>query len=182
MALLDMMAEVGTTGGIGVLRCGAPLADIAAVLGPAEDLGRIDEPHLGSHRFFYGDVEFIVCRCRVVSAIHISTWYDRPLKLPVPGANTVVSFPPRMTYRQVTSALDAIGCPWRLDTRVPDTQVTVLTEPAADSWASFTFASIETSDDPALDEPRLYSVGAWTVLHECPPISVDPPDHNSGLY
>ncbi|MFE7610610.1 helix-turn-helix domain-containing protein [Streptomyces celluloflavus] len=32
-----------------------------------------------------------------------------------------------------------------------------------------------------LDEPRLYSVGVWTVLHDCPPISADLLAHGSGL-
>ncbi|MET9290714.1 hypothetical protein [Streptomyces sp. NPDC003077] len=175
MALLDMMAEVGLTGGIGVLRCGASLTDVFAALGPAEDLGGIDEPRHGSHRFCYGDVEFITCRCRLVSTMGISTWHDAPLELPAPGSNTVVAFPSHMTYQQITSALDAIECRWWLDTRVPDTQRTVLTEPSADSWASFTFSTTDGCDGPVLDDPRLYKVNAWDVSHECPAVPVSLP-------
>ncbi len=167
MALLEMMAEVGATGGIGVLRCGTSLADVVAALGPAEDLGGLDEPRQGSHRFSCGDVEFIVCRCRLVSTISISTWHDSPLDLPSPESHAVVSFPSRMTFQQVTSALDAIGCRWWLDTRVPDTQRTVLTEPSAGTWSSFTFSTTDGGDGPVLDDPRLYKVNAWDVAHEC---------------
>lgn len=61
---MNVMAELAATGGIGVVRCGASLTDVAAVLGPPMDLGRIRKRFRWPHRFCYETVEFAVCRCR----------------------------------------------------------------------------------------------------------------------
>jgi hypothetical protein len=59
---LGVMAEFGSTGKIGPLRCNASLTDIAAALAPSWDIGRISKRTRWPHLFSYGHVELRVCR------------------------------------------------------------------------------------------------------------------------
>jgi hypothetical protein len=168
--VLEVMAEFGSTARMGPLQCNASLTDIAAILGPPWDIGRVSKRTRWPHLFSYGHVELCVCRCRIVTSINVQTWLD-PVELPDPRSNTITAFPARMTYQQITGALDATGCRWQPTLRQPPGQVSLDTEPLG---VSFTF---RTDDGP---EPLLDLASAWISAHECTPLPAGLPDDGFG--
>ncbi len=67
------------------MHCGASLSDIAAILGPPWDIGRVSKRRRWPHLFSYGgDAELCVCRCRRVTMISVQTW-RKTVELPVIG-------------------------------------------------------------------------------------------------
>lgn len=167
---LKVLAEFGSTGRIGLLWCGASLTDIAATLGPPWDIGRVGKRTRWPHLFSYGDVELCVCRCRLVTMINVQAWRDL-VELPDARTNTIAPFPGRMTYRQITTALDEAGCRWQPDLQQPPGQTCLRTEPRG---VSFTFRT----DGGA--EPLLEVVGVWISAHDCPPVPLEHQDDGFG--
>src|SRR5260370_24640541 len=90
--VLRALAELGMTGGLGPVFCGASLADIIAVLGQPCDAGPISERHRWPRLFAYGDVELCVCRCRLVTLICVQAWRES-IDMPGPGPGMIDSFP-----------------------------------------------------------------------------------------
>ncbi|WP_344980635.1 hypothetical protein [Streptosporangium fragile] len=170
MTALDVMTEFGSTGRIGPLRCGASLTDIAAVLGPPWDIGRVSTRTRWPHLFSYGHVELCVCRCRTVTTLSAQTWHD-VVELPAARTNTITSLPARLTYRQLTAALDAAGCCWQPVSRQSPGGVELRTRPLG---VAFTF---RTDDGP---EPLLENASVWLDPHDCPPLPPGHPDDGFG--
>ncbi|WP_377268666.1 hypothetical protein [Peterkaempfera sp. SMS 1(5)a] len=174
----EAMAAFGATGTLGPLRCCAALSDIAAVLGPPMDGGRVSKRHRWPHWFLYESVELVVCRCRLVERIGVPTWHN-DCRIPGPQPGAWLSELRGMTYQRLTTALDATDCPWQL-TYQTDDQITVSTDPG-DAMVAFTFITRETYDGPELPEPVLYKAHAWRRDHMCPPIPPNQPDDGIGL-
>ncbi len=166
------LAEFGSTGAIGPLRCGASLKDIAATLGPPWDIGRVSKRRRWPHLFSYGDVELYVCHCRLITSICVQTWRDT-INLPHPHQpGTIASHPGRLTHRQITASLEATGCRWQSVTpNQPPGQTTLRTDPIG---AAFTF---RTADTP---EPLLETAGIWTSALRCVPPAPDASDDGFG--
>lgn len=172
MIPLEVMADFGTTGRIGPLRCGASLPDIAAVLGPPWYSGRISKHTRWPHMFVYGDIELCVCRCRTVTSVSVQTWYD-PIELLNTRTNTITSFPGRMTYWQIIGALDAAGCRWQ---PAPYQFPGGAYLQAVPSDVVFTFRT----DDEDEPEPLLENAAVSIDPHDCPPIPAGTPDDGYG--
>jgi len=168
---IPILAEFGSTGAIGPLHCGASLNEIAAVLGPPWDIGRVSKRRRWPHLFSYGDVELCVCRCRRVTSVSVQTWRDA-IELPAPGSKTTISHPGHLTLTEITAGLDAIGChAWPRTRDKPPGRLTLRAEP---SGITFTF---RTDDGP---EPLLEIVSSWIATHECTPPADDVPDDDFG--
>lgn len=171
MSAMSILAALGSTGAIGPLRCGASLNEIAAVLGPPWDIGRVSKRRRWPHLFSYGDVELCVCRCRRVTSMCVQTWRD-VVELPVEGSKTLAVHPGDLTLAQVTIGLDAIGCHTRPVPRGgPPGQLALHTER---SGVTFTFRTNGS-------EPLLESAGTWIGTHECDPPAEDLPDDGFGI-
>ncbi|GAA2985769.1 hypothetical protein JCM13580A_02440 [Streptomyces drozdowiczii] len=84
MTAIRILAEFGSSAAIGPMHCGASLSDIAAILGPPWDIGRVSKRRRWPHLFSYGDAELCVCRCRRVTMISVQTW-RKTVELPVIG-------------------------------------------------------------------------------------------------
>jgi hypothetical protein len=168
---LRVLAEFGSTGAIGPLRCGASLNHIAATLGPPWDIGRVSKRRRWPHLLAYGDVELCVCRCREVTTVTVQTWRDT-IRLPHAGSAITTTHPGRPTHRQVVSALHETGCRWQPVTlNQPPGQIALQTEPTG---TTFTFGTANTP------EPLLEKAGIWTSTHDCPPPAGDTPDDGFG--
>lgn len=178
VTVIDAMALFGATGRLGPLRCSAALADIAAVLGPPMDGGRVSKRRRWPHRFLYESVELVVCRCRLVERIGVPTWHD-DCRIPGPQPGQWLSELQGMTFQRLTAALDATGCPWQRTYRSAD-QITVSTDPG-DVTVAFTFITRESHAGPDLPEPVLDKAHAWRRVHICPPIPPNQPDDGIGL-
>jgi hypothetical protein len=159
--VLDALAEFGLTGRVGLLHRGASLRDLASAYGPPWDIGRIRSRNRWPHLYSYGDVELVMCRCRLVASISVPTWRDT-VQLPPPGPGAPRTVPARVTYAQVVDALAAVGCPWE---PLPELegQCGLRTEPER---IDFTFVI----DGP---QPVLYGAASSSYAHEClPPAEV----------
>lgn len=151
----SVVVELGTTGGIGVVRCGTSLTDIAAVLGPPRDLGRVRKRFRWPHRFCYGPVEFAVCQCRTVTSVSLSVDTDL------------------LGCEQVAVALRGAGCCLRPNPNQPPGQVAVTTDPTEAIRAEFVFVPVAFA--PASD--LLVKAGAWlSTSHVCAPVSAEADD------
>lgn len=172
MTLTEVMVELGTQGGIGELRCGASLGEIAALLGPPADLGRIRKRFRWPHRFGYGSVELAVCQCRLVTSVHVSSLGYLAPEFPGRG---VVSLE-RPTCEAMAEALRAANCPWQPNLRQPQGQTALYTDPTASIRAEFVF----TSFDPGGEV--LAKAGAWLKeSHIGSPIPAGGVDDGFGL-
>ncbi|MCO5994977.1 hypothetical protein [Actinoallomurus rhizosphaericola] len=110
MDVLDVLVEFGSTGRVGSLHLGAGLHELAAVYGMPWDIGRIDERHGWPCLYSYGDVEFVMCRCRIVASITVQTWRGT-LELPGEGADTsAVTLPALVTYSQLSGLGRGSSC------------------------------------------------------------------------
>ncbi|MGC5020645.1 hypothetical protein [Micromonospora sp. DT47] len=157
MQAFEVLTEFGSTGRVGPLHRGAALRELVAVYGMPWDIGRIDKSDRWPHLYSYGDIEFVVCRCRLVASISVQTW-RRTLELPDPlGPGRFVTLPARVTYRQLLDALAAVHCQWE-PLRPIEGQCGLRTLPQR---IEFTFVS---DDGP---EPLLDNAGSWWHAHDC---------------
>ncbi|MGP3921421.1 hypothetical protein [Nonomuraea sp. 10N515B] len=170
MTALDVLTGFGSTGRIGPLWCGASLTDISALLGPPWDIGRVSKRTRWPHLFSYGHVELGVCRCRTVTMLSVQTRHAT-VELPDAETSAITSFPARLTYQQLTAALETAGCHWQpVPGRSPGS-AELRTHPAG---VAFTF---RTDDGP---EPLLENAGAWLDTHDCRPLPPGHPDDGFG--
>ncbi|WP_380113008.1 hypothetical protein [Dactylosporangium cerinum] len=159
MEALDVLAAFGSTGRVGLLHPGARLREVAAAYGMPWDIGRIDKHHRWPHLYSYGDVEFVVCRCRIISSVTIQTWRGT-VELPSqaqPGE--VTTLPARLTFAQVADSLAAADCQWE-QLKPIEGQCGLRTLPQR---VDFTFV---TDDGP---DPVLHAAGTWAHEHDCMP-------------
>jgi hypothetical protein len=159
MDVFDVLTEFGSMGRVGSLHLGADLREPVTVYGMPWDIGRIDNRQRWPHLYSYGDVEFVVCRCRIVASITVPTWRGT-LELPrMKTAANAVTLPAEVTYNQVTDALTAAHCPWEPLPPIPG-RLALRTRPGR-RRIDFTF----TTD--AGPEPLLHGAGTWYHAHEC---------------
>ena len=171
---LEVIVQFAVTGAIGPLRCDASLHEIAKCLGTPYALGPVSNRRRWPHRFGYGDVELCVCRCRRVQSIDVRAWLEGmelELPHPEPGAAMVRSAG-RLTYSQVMTGLQAVGCVMEPLLRQPPGQMAVR---AARTGVEFVFTT------SASAEPLLDKAGSWVAAHDCPPIRTGTPDDGFGV-
>jgi len=156
---LSVLAAFGSTGRAGMLFPGARLREVAAAYGMPWDIGRIHRRRRWPHLYSYGDVEFVVCRCRIITAVAVQTWRETMTWPPPtkPGQN--ITLPARPTFAQMVEALAAVDCQWeRLEPSAG--QCTLRTLP---QQVDFTFATDEGT------EPVLHAASTWSQNHDCIP-------------
>ncbi|MFG3418189.1 hypothetical protein [Micromonospora sp. NPDC048063] len=159
MEALDVLAEFGATGRVGLLHPGAGLRGVAAAYGMPWDIGRIDKRSRWPHLYSYGDVEFVVCRCRIITSVMVQTW-RRTVELPSEArSGEVIALPSRLTFVQVTDALAAANCHWE-PLKPIEGQCGLRTLPQR---VDFTFV---TDDGP---DPVLHGASTWAHEHACMP-------------
>jgi hypothetical protein len=155
MHVLDTLTEFGTTGRLGLMHRGASMRDLAAAYGPPWDIGRIRSTRRWPHLYSYGDVEFVACRCRIVTSISVPTWRGT-VRLPDPGTGGAGPIPSRVTYDQMAAALTAAGCRFEPLPALAG-QVGLRTEPER---IEFIFVT----DGP---EHLLDRAATWSYPHQC---------------
>ncbi len=157
MEALAVLAAFGSTGRVGPLYPGARLREVAAVCGMPWDIGRIKRNHRWPHLYSYGDVEFVVCRCRIVTSVTVQTWRET---VELPGqaqSGEVITLSARLTFAQVVDALAAADCQWE-QCKATQGHRALRTLPQR---VDFTFVT----DDGA--EPMLHVAGTWSHDHDC---------------
>ncbi|MFC0030297.1 hypothetical protein ACFFMM_12285 [Micromonospora chaiyaphumensis] len=164
MEALDVLAAFGSTGRLGLLHPGVRLREVVAAYGMPWDIGRIHKRHRWPHLYSYGDVEFVACRCRIITSVTVQTWRGT-VELPnqaQPGE--VIALPARLTFAQVADALADADCQWeRLEPIAGQRGLRTLQQ-----RVDFTFI---TSDGP---DPVLHAVGTSAHDHDCmPPAAAD---------
>ncbi|KQV21692.1 MULTISPECIES: hypothetical protein [unclassified Kitasatospora] len=75
MTALDVLTEFGRTGLIGPVGCRVPLPELAAALGPPWVGDPVDKRWRWPHWFGYGDLQLVVCRCRLVTMVIVPAWH-----------------------------------------------------------------------------------------------------------
>ncbi|NES29701.1 hypothetical protein GCE86_25665 [Micromonospora terminaliae] len=154
---LEVLTEFGSTGRVGLLHRGAPLRELVAVHGVPWAIGRVDRSRRWPHLYAYGDVEIVVCRCRLIASISVQTW-RRTLELPDPlRPGQVVTLPARVTHRQLLDALAAAHCQWE-PLQPIEGQCGIRTLPQR---VEFTFVT-DLGPEPLLD-----GAGSWWHAHDC---------------
>lgn len=159
MEVLDILAAFGATGRVGLLHPGARLREAVAAYGMPWDIGRINRGHRWPHLYSYGDVEFVVCRCRIITSVMVQSWRGT-IELPSQAqSGKVIALATRLTFAQVIDALDTAKCHWERLKPIGG-QCGLCTLPQR---VDFTFV---TDDGP---EPVLHSAGTWAHDHDCMP-------------
>ncbi|MEU8297654.1 hypothetical protein AB0C04_10245 [Micromonospora sp. NPDC048909] len=159
MGALDVLAAFGSTGRVGLLHPGARLREVVADYGMPWDIGRVDKRHRWPHLYSYGDVEFVVCRCRIITSVTVQTWRGT-VELPSQAqSGEVIALPSRLTFAQVADALAAAKCQWE-QLKPSEGQSVLRTLPQR---VDFTFV---TDEGP---EPVLHVAGTWAHDHDCIP-------------
>ncbi|WP_346119697.1 hypothetical protein [Micromonospora coerulea] len=109
MEALDVLAAFGSTGRVGLLHPGARLREVVAAYGMPWDIGRIDKRHRWSHLYSYGDVEFVVCRCRIITSVTVQTWRGT-VELPSQAqSGEVIALPARLTSAHIKALAAYLG-------------------------------------------------------------------------
>ncbi|MBC9718194.1 hypothetical protein H9Y04_37280 [Streptomyces sp. TRM66268-LWL] len=166
MTLVEELARLAATGGMGALSPGAGLADIAAAYGEPEDLGPVSRKARWPRRFGSGSVELLICRCRTLRSLTLSLVLDT-VELPGPGPGQR-TFDAQVTESDLISALVDAGCRWEVR-EYPFGQRDLWLSPGEKVRVSFAFVDRETLDDPVSGEWVLAKAGFWTLGHEvCP--------------
>ncbi|MBY8873276.1 hypothetical protein K7640_15685 [Micromonospora sp. PLK6-60] len=159
MEALDVLTAFGSTGRVGLLHPGARLREVVAGYGMPWDTGRIGKRRRWPHLYSYGDVEFVVCRCRIITSVTVQTWRGT-VELPSRArSGETVALPARLTFTQVADALTAVGCRWERPTP-SEGQHGLRTLPQR---VDFTFV---TDDGP---DAVLHVAGTPVHEHECMP-------------
>lgn len=159
MEALNVLAAFGATGRVGLLHPGACLREVADAYGVPWDIGRIDTRQRWPHLYSYGDVEFVVCRCRIITSVTVQTWRGL-VELPSQAqSGKSIALPARLTFTQVANALVAAHCQWERLTSI-EGQCGLRTLPQR---VDFTFV---TDDGP---DPVLHVAGTWAHEHDCMP-------------
>ncbi|WP_457031635.1 hypothetical protein [Kitasatospora sp. P5_F3] len=172
MTALDVLTEFGRTGLIGPVGCRVPLPELAAALGPPWVGDPVDKRRRWPHWFGYGDLQLVVCQCRLVTMVIVPAWHGE-VEYPVAG-----TFESELPLSTVLARLDALDVPWTRDDRI-DGQCTVLTEPGGVT-VSFCFTTRDDYDGPLLADPVLNKVVSHDP-HDCPPIPAGTPDDGYGV-
>ncbi|WDV54645.1 hypothetical protein PV963_31915 [Streptomyces coeruleorubidus] len=167
MTIVDVLTEFAESGGIGVLKPGAPLADVSERLGPPRDgehfPGRRRKRGEPCH-VRYGDVRLEIC-CDVLRAVALSTGTGS-VDLPggVPGETEET--PSEVTAAQLRQAFSAAGIraeesPWP----EPADQVTLVVRHAP-ADVHFTFRRTD-ADEAEGSGAVLHSAIARDTHHVC---------------
>jgi len=154
--LVDVLVRFGTTGRVGLLQRGADLRDLVAGYGMPWDIGRIGKRRRWPHLYSYGDAEFVVCICRIVTSISVQTWRGS-VELPGDEGGGLQRAPACVTYRQMIDALERVGCAWEALPPIQG-QCGLRTVPEK---IEFVFTLDEGS------EPVLHGAHSWAYSHEC---------------
>lgn len=171
MTALNLLAEFGRTGLIGPVGCQVPLSSLTTTLGPPWVGERVDKRQRWPHWFGYGDLQLMVCRCRLVTQVIVPAHRG---EVEYPGAGT---FDSELPLSAVLTRLDALGVPWTRDDRVAG-QCSVLTEPDGIA-VGYSFVTLDGYDGPPLADPILAKVVSHD-FHDCPPIPPGTPDDGYG--
>ncbi|MFI9202904.1 hypothetical protein [Streptomyces sp. NPDC053048] len=166
MTATRVLAEFGLTAKIGPVGCHASLPELVEALGQPFIGDPVSEGCRWPRWFGYGNLQLVVCSCRLVIQVIIPVWHGE-IEVPDARAQTMVSYPSEVTYSQFTAALDAAGCGWRRGQDFPG-QCTVETEVDA-VRTEFVFVTMEDYDGPLLADPVL-NKAVSSAFHDCPPI------------
>ncbi|MEV7028178.1 hypothetical protein [Kitasatospora sp. NPDC093558] len=161
--LVDLLTRFGATGDFAGLR---PLGPFPVPgRGEAEDSGRVVDEIPWPVWFRYGALSVDVCRCGIIGAVAVRTWYD-DVVLPVGGPGEYGSFPGPPGFQELSAAFAAAGVRWerRPETHsLPQFSMVTIVDELADVTVDFVFTTME---DP--DHPTLYSAHARESSHLCP--------------
>ncbi|UJB40328.1 hypothetical protein [Streptomyces sp. A1-5] len=172
-----ILAEFAQTARIGPIGCGAALPELVAALGQPFVGDPVDSTSRWPRWFGYGNLQLVVCRCRLVVQVIVPVWHG---EIEVPDARThaMVSHPSEVTYSQFTAALDAVGCDWRRGQDLP-WQWTVESE-VDGIRTEFVFVTTEGHDEPPLADPVL-NKAVSSAFHDCPPMTPDQEGDDFGV-
>ena len=164
---MDVLADLATIGGFGVLHCGATLADVENALGPAETYGILSdhEEDRWPRMFGYANAELAVCRCREIAMVLVQTHYDEPVKLPLGASPVLTSLATGVRRSDLVHRLEGYEEHHR-----PDLDATYLDFSDAALRISFVFSFEEGFGDERrlVEDPLLHKVVVTRTGHECP--------------
>ncbi|WP_328396271.1 hypothetical protein OHS70_11210 [Streptomyces sp. NBC_00390] len=165
MDIKDVLADYAKAGGVGILRPGAALDDVAGVLGPPVDADYFPNPEKSWPRTFaYGDVRLEVCRCRRVKQVALSTWTDT-VDVPTGQPGETRTIAATTTFADLKEVLASAGTDWELWElpRVRSQFTVIVGEYPQD--VHFTF---HVPDPDAPDRATLHSAISKDLEHTCP--------------
>ncbi|MFC7219255.1 hypothetical protein ACFQLX_13915 [Streptomyces polyrhachis] len=179
MELVGELAALAATGKLGAVQHGVRLADVAAAYGDPVASGRVSTKRRWPHRFCFGGLETVFCRCRMLSSLTVPLWRG---ELELPGPDRTRTVASRITESEMTAALRAGGCRWDVVAYETLTDQRALqTAPTEDVRVGLVFTARESRDSPLLDDWILNKVNVWSMTeHECPPIDPSLPDDGYG--
>ncbi|MBD0676658.1 hypothetical protein [Streptomyces sp. CBMA156] len=177
---LPLVTGLATTGGLGELRYGASLPELAAHYGDPWDGGGIHRGHRWPHAFGWGDVQTVFCRCRRLHALSLPVWHGE-LDLPQPGGGSL-TLDTRVAEPDLMAALAATGHGWRTVTyeNLPG-QRNLEFSPAEEVRVELVLTDRDGYDQPPLPEWVLHKAVLWGYEHvDCPEPDGGAPDDGWG--
>ncbi|MGW1176409.1 hypothetical protein ACWD4P_22170 [Kitasatospora sp. NPDC002543] len=177
---LPLVTALATTGGLGELRYGASLPELAARYGEPWDGGRVHRQTHWPHAFGWGDVRAVFCRCRRLHSLSLPVWHGE-LDLPRPGGESV-TLDTGVTEAELLAALTATDHTWRTVTyeNLPG-QRTLEFSPAEEVRVGLVLVDRDGYDQPPFPEWMLHKAVLWGYEHvDCPEPDGSLPDDGWG--
>ncbi|QNP75559.1 hypothetical protein IAG44_03620 [Streptomyces roseirectus] len=164
MDMRQVLTEYARTGGVGVVRPGARLEDVAEVLGAPVEADYFPNPEGSWPRTFaYGDVRLEVCGCREIFQVALSTG-NGTVEVPGGRPGELVTLGSEVTFGELKEALAEAGTEWELWTMPTLTdQLTVI----AGEYPKDVHYTFTVPDPAAPDSATLHSVIAKDAEHTC---------------
>ncbi|WP_051711859.1 hypothetical protein [Streptomyces sp. NRRL S-350] len=177
---LTLLTGLVTTGGLGELRYGASLPELAARYGDPWDGGRLHRSARWPHGFGWGDVQAVFCHCRQLRSLSLPVWHG---ELELPQENGVlVTLDTHVGERELLAALTAGGHTWRTVTyeNLPH-QRNLEFSPAEEVRVELVLTDRMGYDQPPLGGWVLHKAVLWGYDHvDCPGPDRSLPDDGWG--
>ncbi|MEU9041089.1 MULTISPECIES: hypothetical protein [unclassified Kitasatospora] len=162
---MAVLTGLATTGSLGKLHYGASLPELAAHYGDPWDQGRLHRESRWPRAYHWGDVMTVFCRCRKLHSLSLSAWNDQ-LEFPRPGGE-LVTLDTIVTETDLMAALTATGHTWQtVNYENLTDQRNLIFEPVEDVHVELVLSNRPDSDEPPLEEFRLYKVILWGYEHD----------------
>ncbi|MFE4395360.1 MULTISPECIES: hypothetical protein [Streptomycetaceae] len=177
---LPLVTVLATTGGLGELRYGASLPELAVHYGDPWDGGGIHRGDRWPHAFCWGDVRTVFCRCRRLHSLSLPVWQGE-LDLPQPGGGSA-TLDTHVSEADLMAALTATGHSWQTVTyeNLPD-QRNLLFSPAEEVRVELVLTNRASQDGPPLEAWALHKALLWGYEHlDCPEPDRSLPDDGWG--
>ncbi|MER5381916.1 hypothetical protein ABT040_16780 [Streptomyces sp. NPDC002688] len=165
MTLIDILVDFASTGRVGPLHCGMPLAGAEDLLGPGRPHPAIQllGPDTDGYPYSWGGLDLVITERHVSGIwIWIRLWPGSTVKLPPPVLPGAPSYSATVLREELIAALDTAGCRHEINSVLTFGEQSSLRTVPADVCAVFSLPG-RNNDVPHRDRYHLDALHKRTV-------------------